>query len=136
MLGSRDRPKALKRVLVAEDQALIAMAIADELTDAGLEVAGPFPTCAAVMEWLHGDTPDFAILDVGLRDGPCTDVAHELKRRLVGFAIFSGSRREEAPAIFSEAPWFEKPSDLKELIDSLSLARSGHTESTDRPAPS
>ena len=115
--------KPARRVLVAEDQAIVAMAIQDELTDAGFEVAGPFGTCAAAMDWLHRNSPDYAILDLALQDGPCTDVALELRRRGVGFAVFSGSAQHEAEPVFAEAPWYEKPSDLRELIRDMKTPR-------------
>lgn len=95
------------------------MAIQDALEDAGFEVAGPFGTCSAAMTWLHRNSPDYAILDLALQDGPCTDVALELRRRGVGFAVFSGSPQAEAERVFAEAPWYEKPSDLGELIRAL-----------------
>ena len=108
---------------MAEDQAIVAMAIQDELADAGFEVAGPFATCAAALEWLHQNTPDYAILDLALQDGPCTEVALELRRRGVGFAVFSGSAQHEPSPAFEGAPWYEKPSDLGELIEDLRRPR-------------
>ena len=112
-------PPRPKLVLVAENEALIAMVLADELTDAGLEVAGPFSTCAAATEWLHTRTPDYAVLDIELGDGPCTELAHELQRRNVDFAVFSGSLKAPAPEIFRKAVWYEKPTDLRRLLRSL-----------------
>ena len=41
-----------RRVLVAEDQALIAMMIPHELEEAGYEVLGPFTTCADASDWI------------------------------------------------------------------------------------
>ena len=104
-----------KRILVAEDQAIVALAIEGELGDAGHEVIGPFSTCAAASRWLRDGTPDFAVLDWQLSDGPCIEVALELKSRGVPFAIFSASRNVEAPEAFRDVPWFEKPSDLNRL---------------------
>lgn len=120
MTSTPDNPPAGgKRVLVAEDQAVVAMAMGDELTDAGYEIVGPFATCAAAMDWLARDTPDFAILDVELRDGPCTDLARELQHRGVRFAVFSGSMKTHSAALFREVPWFEKPSDMTRLVAAL-----------------
>jgi hypothetical protein len=75
------------------------------------------------MEWLHRNTPDYAILDLALKDGPCTDVALELGRRGVRFAVFSGSEQRQAAPVFAEAPWYEKPSDLRQLIEDLKRPR-------------
>jgi DNA-binding response OmpR family regulator len=104
-----------KRVLLVEDQALVSMLVEAELIDAGYTIVGPFSTCAAAMAWLDHDTPDLAVLDLQLRDGPCTELALELQARNVGFAIFSGAMKAHAAAIFQDAPWIEKPSRLDQL---------------------
>jgi DNA-binding NtrC family response regulator len=109
-------PNGGKRVLLAEDQAVIAMMMEQELADLGLDVVGPFSTCAAAADWLSRHTPDFAVLDVNLRDGPCTDLAVELQRRGVKFAVFSGTIKLHAPPELAAAPWFEKPSGAVQLI--------------------
>jgi DNA-binding response OmpR family regulator len=104
-----------KRILLVEDQALVSMLVEEELTEAGYTVVGPFSTCAAALNWLRDDTPDLAILDLQLRDGPATELARELQRRKVGFAVFSGAMKAEAAQIFQQAPWIEKPSCLAQL---------------------
>ena len=114
-----------KLVLVTEDQAIIALALQHELEDLGYEVAGPFPTCRLASEWLAAHTPDLAILDVELRDGPCTDVAIELARRGVETVVFSGLPRRLVPEAFPSSAWFEKPAQLKDLLGRLGNGRSG-----------
>lgn len=103
------------RVLVAEDQALVAMLAEDELVRAGFAIVGPFATCAEATGWLAADTPDLAVLDFELRDGPCTDVARELNRRGVPFVVLSGGRQEALPEPFRRAPWLAKPNSMEEL---------------------
>jgi response regulator RpfG family c-di-GMP phosphodiesterase len=76
-------------VLVLEDEAIIALNLQDDLQDAGHEVAGPFATCSAALEWLQTATPDLAILDATLKDGPCREIALELSRCDVPFLIYS-----------------------------------------------
>ena len=97
-------------VLVLEDEALIALNLQDDLQDAGYEVAGPFTTCAAALEWLQTETPDTAILDAALKDGPCREVALELSRREVPFLIYSGHQEDrQLLSDFHPAAWIEKP---------------------------
>src|SRR5215203_4769157 len=60
-------------ILLAEDEAIIAIDLADSLTRAGFDVAGPFATCAQAEGWLKTGAPDAAILDNLLQDGPCDD---------------------------------------------------------------
>ena len=97
-------------VLVLEDEALIGLNLRDELQEAGYRVAGPFTTCAGALEWLQAATPDTAILDATLKDGPCRDIALELTRRGVPFLIYSGHREDNRLlAEFDHVTWIEKP---------------------------
>ena len=97
-------------VLVLEDEALIALNLQDDLQDAGYEVAGPFTTCAAALEWLGTNTPNTAILDAALKDGSCREVALELSRREVPFLIYSGHHEDhQLLAEFHHVTWIEKP---------------------------
>jgi DNA-binding response OmpR family regulator len=97
-------------VLLLEDEALIAVDLQDELQDAGFEVAGPFTTCTAALEWLETKTPDAAILDAALKDGPCRKIALELGRREVPFLIYSGYSEDYGlMAEFDHVTWIEKP---------------------------
>ncbi len=97
-------------VLILEDEALIALNLQDELQDAGYRIAGPFTTCAAALEWLQTATPDTAILDAALKDGPCREIALELNRREVRFVIYSGHHEDrQLLAEFDHVTWIEKP---------------------------
>ncbi len=105
-------------VLILEDEALIALDLHDELRDAGYEAAGPFTTCAAALEWLRTGTPDTAILDAALKDGPCRAIAQELTRREVPFLIYSGYHEDRLLlAEFPHVTWIEKPAPCSVLIE-------------------
>jgi AmiR/NasT family two-component response regulator len=117
--GTSNPPPRI-RVLIAEDEALVSMLIEAELADAGFVVVGPFATCAETRGWLETDTPDVAVLDHGLRDGPCTDAAEILVSRGVPFVALSGTDRDEIPPVMRAAPFLEKPSDLSRLPRLLS----------------
>jgi DNA-binding response OmpR family regulator len=108
-------------VLLLEDEAIIALDLQDELQEAGFAVAGPFRTCASALEWLRTGTPDTAILDTVLKDGPCRDIAMELDRRGVPFIIYSGHREDSDH--FGEFPhvtWLEKPVPPSVLVEACS----------------
>ena len=91
------------------------MLVEHELTQAGYSVIGPFATCAEAEAWLVTETPDAAVLDVKLREGPCTEVAIELSRRAVPFVVFSGSNPKNVPMEMRHAPLIPKPSNLDRL---------------------
>ena len=72
-------PVNVPRVLVCDDNQLIAAGWAAMLKDAGYEVIGPAFTAEKALEMAYQDLPDVAILDIGL--GGCLDgisVAAEL----------------------------------------------------------
>jgi DNA-binding response OmpR family regulator len=105
-------------VLVLEDEALIGLNLRDDLQDAGYRVEGPFNTCAAALGWLQTVTPDTAILDAALKDGPCREIALELTRREVPFLIYSGYHEDrQLLAEFPRTTWIEKPAPSDVLVD-------------------
>ena len=110
-----------RQVLVAEDEAAIGLFLLDELAALGLTVAGPFTRCTAALDWLADHTPDLALLDVTLGDGPCTTLAQELQRRGVSFAFFSGGGSNDEPVRreFPGMPWIGKPARLEQIVGAL-----------------
>ena len=64
----------MPEVLLAEDNAAIGLALEDVLSDGGYTVVGPFVSCSAALAWLRDATPDLALLDLRLRDGPCVEL--------------------------------------------------------------
>jgi DNA-binding response OmpR family regulator len=112
--SSRSRPV----ILVAEDEAIIAIELADSLTRAGFAVAGPFATCAQAENWLKTGAPDAAILDNLLQDGPCDALATDLSRRGVPVIMFSGHEERHVPSAWN-ATWVMKPVAFPILLDAL-----------------
>ena len=106
--------------LVAEDQALIAMGLEADLSDAGITIAGPFPSSAEALDWIAGHTPDVALLDVLLEDGSCTAVARALVGRGVPVLILSGLPHDRSiPPDLRDLPWIEKPVAGRDLVGAL-----------------
>jgi DNA-binding response OmpR family regulator len=107
-------------VLLVEDEALIALALTDDLEVAGYEVAGPFHRCSDSLDWLSREAPDLAIIDIHLRDGSSAELAHVLRERGVPFIIFSGERRDgKVPDAFVGARWLSKPVGTRELLETV-----------------
>ncbi len=102
--------------LVVEDQALIGLALEASLEEAGFAVAGPFGRARDACVWLDQHTPDIALLDLLLIDGPCLEIATVLRDRGVPFAIYSGVHRPgDLPPELADAPWLDKPVTREEL---------------------
>jgi two-component system, response regulator PdtaR len=80
------RPK----ILVAEDELLIAMDIVDELSAAGFVTIGPFATQSQALDYCRNEIPDCAVLDVRLQDGDCFPLADFLADQDVPMVFHSG----------------------------------------------
>src|SRR3954463_7544686 len=86
MAGERKR-----RILVVEDEALIAMDLERIVRCAGCEVLGPVGRAEEALRLAAGGRPDAAILDIKLSDGDSFAVADALARRRVPFVFVTGS---------------------------------------------
>ena len=78
------------RVLVVEDEFLVAMQIADALREWKCEVIGPVGTLDAAMAAVQRHTLDGALLDSNLHGRVITPVAEELSARSVPFIMVTG----------------------------------------------
>jgi len=108
------------RVLIVEDVSLIALSLADVLTDEGLKVVGPVATQREALAVLETARPDAAILDLSLQDGFCRGLATELRARGVPFVVYSGHRRDTLAGIeLQDLPWIEKPGTVAQIIAAL-----------------
>jgi len=79
-----------KRVLLVEDEAVIAFALEDMLVDLGVEVVGPALRLDEAVELAATATLDAAILDVNLNEQRSYAVADELARRGIRFLFATG----------------------------------------------
>ena len=112
------------RVLLVEDDAIVAMSLQDDLEEADYTVAGPFDTCAAALDWLENETPDLAVLDTRLKDGTCKALAAELARRGVRFVLWSSQWQDKQELHeFTDAVWVKKPSAHTALLNALASLR-------------
>ena len=69
------------RILVVEDEALIAMDLQALLEEAGYNVLGPANTSEAALALIANDEPDVALLDVNLGRSDAFGVANVLAER-------------------------------------------------------
>ena len=108
------------RVLVVEDDANIAFDLTDELTATGYAVVGPASSAERALALLASEGCDAAVLDVHLGNGKTSEeVAHELKRRSIPFAVTSSYEAEGCPSVFRDAPLLAKPVRLDSLVARL-----------------
>ena len=79
-----------KRILLVEDEAVIAFAVEDMLLDLGCEVVGPAFRLEDARRMAATEAIDAAILDVNLNDERSYAVAEELARRSIPFLFATG----------------------------------------------
>src|SRR5690348_16461457 len=105
-----------KRVLVIEDDALLGLDIAQQLTDAGLEVVGPAVSVAKALKLMAQTGCDVAVLDLNLGRESAAPLARELQARGTPFVILSGYSSDQHPPGFDGAPRLSKPARPEDLI--------------------
>jgi CheY-like chemotaxis protein len=117
---SEQRPLSGLRILVVEDIFLVALDLADQLTDAGCDVIGPAATVRQALEKLDGAALDGALLDVDLGGERSFPVAEFLAARGIPFVFLTGYDSPTVfPKEFQQAPRLAKPLDAKVLASAV-----------------
>jgi len=102
-------PNGGRRVLLVEDEALVAMMIQECLTECGHSVIGPINRAADALSAAKDGDFDAAILDINLGDGMAYPVAEILSARGVPFVFLTGYDAEMIDRRFGEVPILQKP---------------------------
>ncbi len=110
------------RVLVVEDDALIALDLADLLINAGLEVVGPATCVAHALDLITSIGCDAALLDVNLGSETSEPVARELIARGTPFVVLSGNSSDSHPPGLRGAIALSKPAPAEDVISALARA--------------
>jgi len=116
------------RILILEDEALIAMDVRETLEREGFEVVGPFDRVMAAMVAVNGIKLDGAILDVAIGTEQAYEVAEALTAANIPFVWATAYARNELPAEYRAQPCLQKPFDTVELTNTLRRALHGHTQ--------
>ncbi|HEX4740280.1 MAG TPA: response regulator [Caulobacteraceae bacterium] len=112
-----------KRVMIVEDEFLVAMELESELMDQGCVVIGPAGRAAPALALLEDEAPDAVLLDLNLDGETPTALAEALKRRHVPFIVVSGyGSRHQEPPILRDAPRLQKPVRQRDLVAALARA--------------
>lgn len=100
------------RILVVEDEALIAMDLQALLEDAGYEVLGPANSSAAALALIASEEPDVALLDVNLGRSDAFGafgVATALTERKTQVIFLTGHTAHKLPQQHRHLPLVSKP---------------------------
>jgi DNA-binding response OmpR family regulator len=107
------------RVLVVDDKALLAIDIADQLTDAGFHVVGTAPSVNKAIGLIEEVGCDVALLDFNLRNETAEPIASRLDELGIPFIILSGISRDRLPASLIAAVLLTKPVSPSILVEAL-----------------
>ncbi|SMH37985.1 response regulator [Azospirillum agricola] len=113
------------RVLLVEDEALVAMAVGAMLEDLGFEVVGPAATLADALAMAGGEPLDAALLDVSLRGVLSYPVADVLAAHGVPVAFATGYGAGSHPEPYTAAPTLGKPYGVEQLAQLMSSLLAG-----------
>ena len=109
-----------RRVLIVEDEVIVAFALECEVEDAGGEIIGPAHSLEEAERLL--DQPiDVAILDINLNGESVWPVARALRDRGVPYVLASANCDDPRATdpVFADVPRFDKPVALPRLIATL-----------------
>lgn len=113
------------RVLVVEDEPMIAMMFDEMIQDFGSEVIGPVSQIKEALRLASTAELDAAVLDINLGGAVVYPVADVLQERGIPFIFATGYRREALPARFAESTALPKPFTYATLADALEAALAG-----------
>jgi two-component system, response regulator PdtaR len=115
------------RILIVEDDLLIASQMEAALTDAGFQIAGTASTGKEALQLAHEQSPTLVVMDIRLggdRDG--IDTALELFRshgiRCIFASAFSDQEAERRAAPAAPLGWLQKPYTMTALTAKVSQA--------------
>ena len=97
------------KVLIVEDEWLIAEDLKASLEDLGCEVLALAPNCAAALEVIWREKPDLAYVDTQLGSETCEAVLEECERQGVPVIISSGHMPSDMPAFVGNRAILPKP---------------------------
>src|SRR5262249_9373290 len=97
------------RVLVVEDEAMIAVLIEGILEDAGCSIVGPVSTVGGALETIERERFDVAVLDVSVNGCDVYPVADFLTANDVPVVFVSGFSRQDMPSRFRRHAHLTKP---------------------------
>jgi CheY-like chemotaxis protein len=106
------------KILIVEDDYMIATDIASELENSGAEVIGPAGTIEDALSLIeiYGDQLDGAALDVNVRGRSVFPVADALLARDVPVVLSSGYDTRNLPPSYQTLPHCDKPVDSEVLV--------------------
>lgn len=122
MQSDSDPPLAGLRILVLEDQVIVALSMRDMLIDLGATVVGPALNLPDGYDLALKAPIDGAVLDLWIHGERSYAVGEALRHRGIPFLMTGGFDRDTEPPAFAAVPRLMKPFSAQELTDTLLAA--------------
>lgn len=107
------------RILVVEDEFVIAMQLQSLFEEEGAQVLGPYHNLAEAMEHAKTDEISAASLDLNLGRDNAGPVANLLAERHVPFMFYSVKTDDPVLTEWQHVPLVQKPAATKELVEAV-----------------
>ena len=107
------------RILIVEDEPMLAFVLEDFLRDAGFEIAGVAGRLETALAMIEEGLFDAAILDANLAGVSSGPAASAMRARGAPFIVVSGYLPEQQQSAFSGALHLQKPCQPDDLISAL-----------------
>jgi CheY-like chemotaxis protein len=111
-----------RRVLIVEDEALIAGLIEKILGDAGCTVIGPVASAKHALNIIEQGPIDAVLLDISAGDEEAYPVADLLADRGIPFMFVSGYAQRDMPVKYRQYAYISKPFEPAEMLALLGKA--------------
>jgi len=106
---------AVGRILIVEDEPLIALALTEIVTELGFQCVGPVFDLTKALELATSETLDAAILNLIIQGGTAYGVAAILDSRNIPYAFASGVPHNGLESDWKDRPFIEKPYTLEDI---------------------
>jgi CheY-like chemotaxis protein len=107
------------RILVVEDESIIALDVADILEQQGATVVGPAGSVAAARRLIANSQIDCAVLDINLDHESVAPLVRELDELKIPFVFATGYPEGDMSPLWRTHPIVRKPMNPPELISAL-----------------
>jgi two-component SAPR family response regulator len=109
------------RILVVEDEMLIALQVEEVLVKLGCDIVGPVGKLESALQLASEGKIDAAVLDVSIRGGKVYSVAEQLLARGIPFVLASGYGDWALPKALKNHPRIMKPFTATALEEQIKL---------------
>ncbi len=126
-MNAEELPALLRgqRVLIVEDQFLVAEEMQRAVCKLGGQVLGPARDVDDALRLVAANRPHLALLDINLDGVMVYSMARELQRMNIPLIFTTGYDRSAVGAEFQDAPHLDKPVTAWSLAAAVSHARHG-----------